>query len=167
MTLVDSKHIEQHLDEEKPEGAENESVEQVAFADRILLNKIDLSSEADLERVEKRLREINAFAPIQRCQRSEVSVDCVLDLGVSAITLSSNEAQSFKTPSAELIDTWSLFLFVSLPLSLSLSISLTLSLLLSRFLSLVSRFRLSTCSALSRWTRVSWTPMRSMSMTRP
>jgi hypothetical protein len=37
VTLVDAKHIEQHLDEEKPEGAENEAVEQVASADRILL----------------------------------------------------------------------------------------------------------------------------------
>ena len=42
VTLIDAKHIEQHLDEEKPEGAENESVEQVAFADRMLLNKTDL-----------------------------------------------------------------------------------------------------------------------------
>merc|ERR1719502_1431518 len=41
ITLVDAKHIEQHLDEEKPEGAENEAVEQVAFADRMLLNKCD------------------------------------------------------------------------------------------------------------------------------
>merc|ERR1712100_628696 len=39
VTLVDAKHVEQHLDEEKPEGAENEAVEQVAFADRMLLNK--------------------------------------------------------------------------------------------------------------------------------
>ena len=29
VTLVDAKHIEQHLDEEKAEGAENEAVEQV------------------------------------------------------------------------------------------------------------------------------------------
>ena len=36
VTLVDAKHIEQHLDEEKPDGAENESVEQVAFADRLV-----------------------------------------------------------------------------------------------------------------------------------
>ena len=28
VTLIDAKHIEQHLDEEKPEGAENEAVEQ-------------------------------------------------------------------------------------------------------------------------------------------
>ena len=41
ITVVDAKHIVQHLDDEKPEGVENESVEQLAFADRIMLNKID------------------------------------------------------------------------------------------------------------------------------
>merc|ERR1712123_109880 len=80
VTLVDAKHIEQHLDEEKPEGAENEAVEQVAFADRMLLNKTDLVSEADLERVEKRLRSLNGFAPIMRTLRSEIAVDSVLDI---------------------------------------------------------------------------------------
>jgi len=80
VTLVDAKHIEQHLDQEKPEGAENEAVEQVAFADRMLLNKTDLVSEEDLVRVEKRLRDINAFAPIVRCQQSSVSPDSVLDI---------------------------------------------------------------------------------------
>merc|ERR1712078_753129 len=80
VTLVDAKHIEQHLDEEKPEGAENESVEQVAFADRLLLNKTDLVEEADLVRIEERLKGINAFAPIQRCCQSEVSVDSVLNI---------------------------------------------------------------------------------------
>ena len=38
ITLVDAKHVEQHLDEEKPEGAENEAIEQLAFADRVILN---------------------------------------------------------------------------------------------------------------------------------
>ena len=77
VTLVDAKHIEQHLDEEKPEGAENEAIEQVAFADRLLLNKTDLvSDEADLGRIEARLRELNKFAPITRCQRSEVRTEC-------------------------------------------------------------------------------------------
>merc|ERR1712178_469214 len=80
ITLVDAKHIEQHLDEEKPEGAENEAVEQLAFADRVLLNKIDLVSEEDLVRVEGRIKSINKFAPIHRCQKSQVSVDCVLDI---------------------------------------------------------------------------------------
>merc|ERR1712196_733356 len=80
VTLVDAKHIEQHLDEKKPEGTENEAVEQVAFADRMLLNKTDLVTEADLDRIENRLRSINKFAPIQRCCKSEVSVDSVLDI---------------------------------------------------------------------------------------
>eukprot|EP00310_Coccolithus_braarudii_P023490 CAMPEP_0183338848 /NCGR_PEP_ID=MMETSP0164_2-20130417/5993_1 /TAXON_ID=221442 /ORGANISM="Coccolithus pelagicus ssp braarudi, Strain PLY182g" /LENGTH=412 /DNA_ID=CAMNT_0025508761 /DNA_START=37 /DNA_END=1275 /DNA_ORIENTATION=- len=80
VTLIDAKHIEQHLDEEKPEGSENEAVEQVAFADRMLLNKIDLVSEEDLVRVEARLKGINKFAPIQRCQQSNVSAESVLDI---------------------------------------------------------------------------------------
>lgn len=80
VTLVDAKHIEQHLDEEKPSDVENEAVEQVAFADRILLNKIDLVVEDDLERIESRLRAINGFAPIQRAVQSNVSVSSVLDI---------------------------------------------------------------------------------------
>eukprot|EP00752_Nemacystus_decipiens_P007944 g7097.t1 len=42
VTVVDAAHVEQHLDEKKPEGACNESLEQMAFADRIILNKVDL-----------------------------------------------------------------------------------------------------------------------------
>ena len=80
VTLVDAKHIEQHLDEEKPEGAENESVEQVAFADRLILNKTDLVSEEDLVRIETRLKSINKFAPIVRSCQSKVGVDQVLDI---------------------------------------------------------------------------------------
>ena len=59
---------------------ENEAVEQVAFADRLLLNKTDLVSQKDLERVEKRLRAINSNAPVIRCTRSNVSVDNVLNI---------------------------------------------------------------------------------------
>merc|ERR1719333_1425395 len=57
LTLVDAKHIIAHLDEEKPEGVENEAVEQVAFADRIILNKCDLvPGEEDLKEVERRIK---------------------------------------------------------------------------------------------------------------
>ena len=53
----------------------------MAFADRILLNKVDLVTETDLQRVEARLTGINAFAEIQRCTQSAVSVDSVLNIG--------------------------------------------------------------------------------------
>merc|ERR1719350_341448 len=79
LTLVDAKHIVQHLDDEKPEGVENEAVEQIAFADRILLNKCDLvDSEAELEEIEKRIREINAKVSIRRTTNSEVDMDFIL-----------------------------------------------------------------------------------------
>lgn len=81
VTLVDVKHIEQHLDDIKPEGTENEAVEQVAFADRLLLNKIDLATEEDVARVEARLKNINSVAPIIRCTQSEVPVDSLLNIG--------------------------------------------------------------------------------------
>jgi len=80
VTLIDAKHVEQHLDEEKAEGEENEAVEQVAFADRMILNKTDLVTEDDLVRVEKRLKSMNASAPIIRSERSAVSVANVLDI---------------------------------------------------------------------------------------
>jgi G3E family GTPase len=80
ITLIDAKHVEQHLDKEVMEGAENEAVEQVAFADRMLLNKTDLVTEEDLVRVEKRLKAVNAFAPIIRTCKSETDVNNVLDL---------------------------------------------------------------------------------------
>jgi G3E family GTPase len=64
--VVDAKHIVQHLDETKPEGVENESVEQIAFADRVLLNKADLASEEELVVVERRIRGINAGVQILR-----------------------------------------------------------------------------------------------------
>ncbi|KAH8049737.1 ATP binding protein [Aureococcus anophagefferens] len=63
-------------------GAENEAVEQVAFADRLVLNKTDLApDEAAPGRVEGRLRAINKFAPIVRCERSRVAADSVLNIG--------------------------------------------------------------------------------------
>ena len=59
---------------------ENEAVEQVAFADRIILNKTDLVSEEDLDRVEKRIKTINSSVSIVRTCKSKVSTDSVLDL---------------------------------------------------------------------------------------
>jgi G3E family GTPase len=81
LTLVDAKHIVQHLDDEKPEGVENEAVEQIAFADRILLNKCDLvDSEAEIEDIEKRIRAINEKVPIKRTINSEVEMDYVMGI---------------------------------------------------------------------------------------
>ena len=81
VTVVDAKHIIQHLDEEKPEGIENESVEQLAFADRIMLNKIDLVDDDGLAEVESRIKAINAFAPITRTQNSIIDPNELINIG--------------------------------------------------------------------------------------
>ena len=81
VTVVDAKHIIQHLDEEKPEGVENESVEQLAFADRIMLNKIDLVDDEGLAEVEARIKSINAFAPITRTQNSIIDPNELINIG--------------------------------------------------------------------------------------
>ena len=81
ITVVDAKHIIQHLDDEKPEGIENESVEQLAFADRIILNKIDLVDGNELANVESRIKSINGFAPIFHTQNSIIDPKELINIG--------------------------------------------------------------------------------------
>ena len=81
ITVVDAKHIIQHLDDEKPEDVENESVEQLAFADRILLNKIDLVTSDELKQVEVRIKSINAFAPIYHTENSLIDPSNLINIG--------------------------------------------------------------------------------------
>ncbi|MFC5343054.1 GTP-binding protein [Brevundimonas staleyi] len=72
--LVDAHHVMARLDDSK------EAREQVAFADRIILNKTDLASPAELSAVEARLRKLNPIAPITRAERANVPLDQVLGL---------------------------------------------------------------------------------------
>ena len=81
ITVVDAKHIIQHLDDEKPEDIENESVEQLAFADRIMLNKIDLVDEEGLKMVETRIKSINNHAPIFRTENSLIDPKELINIG--------------------------------------------------------------------------------------
>jgi len=83
LTVVDAKHLIQHLDDEKPEGVENECVEQIAFADRIILNKCDLVGGEDseeLKEIERRIRMINQRVEIRRTTNSDVPMDYLLGL---------------------------------------------------------------------------------------
>jgi G3E family GTPase len=75
VTVVDAKHILQHL------GTEDEAQKQVAFADVIVLNKTDLVTPADLDALASRIRRINAVAKIHRAKNADVPLDRVLDVG--------------------------------------------------------------------------------------
>jgi G3E family GTPase len=56
----------------------HEAQEQVAFADIVLLNKIDLVTLEELERLEKRIRAMNPYARILRTERCRISLDEVM-----------------------------------------------------------------------------------------
>merc|ERR1711915_766024 len=78
--MGDSKYILERLAEEKPEGVENEAVEQICFADKVLLNKIDLSSEEELTNIEKKIRSMNPTCSIQRTKYSQVNPKDLLNI---------------------------------------------------------------------------------------
>jgi G3E family GTPase len=75
VTVVDAKHVLQHLD------VEDESVKQLAFADVILLNKTDLVTPAELDALESRIHRINRVARIHRTQNCDLPLDRVLNVG--------------------------------------------------------------------------------------
>ncbi|MFL2971484.1 MAG: CobW family GTP-binding protein [Candidatus Thalassarchaeaceae archaeon] len=81
ITVVDAKHIIPRIEEEKPEGVENEAVEQLAFADRILLNKIDLVSEDEIKEVERKIKSINGSAPILHTENSLIDPKELINIG--------------------------------------------------------------------------------------
>ncbi len=74
VTLVDAAHIEQQL------GRSDESTEQIAFADVLVLNKTDLVNDESLDSLEARLRGMNRMARVVRSERANVPVGTVLDL---------------------------------------------------------------------------------------
>ncbi len=74
-TVVDAKHLPLRLADSR------EAVEQIAFADQIVLNKTDLVDDAGLKAVEAAIRRINPLAPIHRTTRSQVPLDAILGRG--------------------------------------------------------------------------------------
>jgi len=73
VTVVDALNLPARLADSA------EAAAQIAFADVILLNKVDLVSTDQLVAVEARIRAINALAPIIRSEKSNVTIEAVLD----------------------------------------------------------------------------------------
>ena len=73
ITLVDTFHINQQL------GRSDESTEQIAFADVIVLNKTDLVKDTELDKLEARLREMNKMAKFIRSEMANGPINAVLD----------------------------------------------------------------------------------------
>ncbi|MBU8536896.1 CobW family GTP-binding protein [Falsiroseomonas tokyonensis] len=72
VTVVDAKHLFARLDDSK------EAQEQIAFADIIVLNKMDLVTAEEADAVERRIRGINPYAEIRRATKSDVPIEAVI-----------------------------------------------------------------------------------------
>ncbi len=92
VTLVDAAHIDQQL------GRSDESSEQVAFADVLVLNKSDLVSDETLDQLESRLREMNRMAKIFRTERGNVPIDTVLNLSAFDLDQALERRPTFLEP---------------------------------------------------------------------
>lgn len=75
VTLVDARHIEQQL------ASTPEAKDQIAFADIILINKIDLVDTEHLHQLEERVREINRFATLYTSEKSDIDLKRLFNVG--------------------------------------------------------------------------------------
>ena len=75
-----------HLDDPSLQGHDNQAVDQIVIADRIILNKIDLVDEGEVGGLEERVRKLNATAPIIRSSHAQVALDEILGIGAFSLT---------------------------------------------------------------------------------
>lgn len=78
VTVVDAKHVLLHW-------GSHEVQEQIAFADVVLLNKCDLVTTAELDKLEAKILAMNATAKVHRTTRSVIDLDKVLNVGGFAL----------------------------------------------------------------------------------
>jgi G3E family GTPase len=74
VTVVDAVNLETNL------AQSNEAMEQVAFSDIILINKMDLVTVEQMAAIERRVRAINAMARIYYTANSEIDLASILDV---------------------------------------------------------------------------------------
>ncbi len=72
VTLVDAKHLDKHFDSKECKA-------QIAFADIVVLNKLDLVSEDEALATERRIRGLNSQAVLLQTKRSCVELSQILD----------------------------------------------------------------------------------------
>lgn len=75
VTVVDAVNLETNLEQS------HEAVEQVAFSDVVLINKMDLVGPEKLAQIEARVRALNPLARIHYTTNSEIDISHVIDVG--------------------------------------------------------------------------------------
>jgi G3E family GTPase len=79
VTVVDAGHIDRWLADHSSD--ENVAAEQIAFADVVIISKVDLVSEAELARCEASIRAINPMVRVVRAANGVVNPRSIVDVG--------------------------------------------------------------------------------------
>nr|XP_043628268.1 COBW domain-containing protein 1 [Erigeron canadensis] len=79
ITVVDAKNLRFQLRKHEDSSTFPEAFLQIAFADVIILNKVDLVSPDDLEELEKEIHSINSLANVVHSVRCQVDISIVLN----------------------------------------------------------------------------------------
>ncbi|MDI4232718.1 GTP-binding protein [Bradyrhizobium sp. Arg237L] len=72
ITVADARHVLEQI------GRAPEAQEQLAFADIVLVNKVDLVDAGGLATVERRIQKINPYAKIHRTERCDIDLAQIL-----------------------------------------------------------------------------------------
>ncbi|MFM0645924.1 GTP-binding protein [Paraburkholderia bryophila] len=83
VTMVDAKHIAAHLDDLVLDGSDNQAVDQIVCADRIVINKVDLVGPDDIASLTQRIRGLNATAEIVESSYAQIDLDRILGVGAN------------------------------------------------------------------------------------
>ncbi|EKS70782.1 MULTISPECIES: GTP-binding protein [Caballeronia] len=83
VTMVDAKHIAAHLDDLVLDGRDNQAVDQIVCADRIVVNKVDLVTAQDIASLKERLRGLNATAEIVESSFAQIDLHTILGVGAN------------------------------------------------------------------------------------
>lgn len=75
ITMVDAKHIDQQMKNDV------KAREQIAFADVVLLNKIDIASKEQVEAARARIRALNAVTKIHETTNAEIDLSHIMGIG--------------------------------------------------------------------------------------
>jgi len=108
ITVVDAQHANTQLDEHK------EALEQVGFADRLLMSKVDLVTQEQQDTLRQRLLRINPRAPIRTVHFGNAPIDEILDIrGFNLNAVLEIDPNFLKDDEHEHDDTISSFVFTS------------------------------------------------------
>lgn len=85
IAVADAKHLPARLTDNIEAGKVNEAYQQIAFADRVLLNKIDLVTPEQVMDLQQSIRKINHLAKMVPSVRGQVNLTDIIGLNAHSL----------------------------------------------------------------------------------